>query len=418
MATAIAADGLAKRYRIGELQAAYGTVRESLSHAVKRFTGQEHHEPQEIWALRDVSFEVEEGEVLGLIGRNGAGKSTLLRVLNRITTPTAGRAEIRGRIGSLLEVGTGFHPELTGRENVYLNGTILGMRRQEITRKFDEIIDFAGVERFVDTPVKRYSSGMSVRLAFAVAAHLEPEILLVDEVLAVGDAEFRRRCLGRMEDLGATGRTIVFVSHNMQAIMQLCDRSILLDNGTIELDGPSSEVVTRYLEEHAGAAVRREWPSLDEAPGDDVVRLRSVRAVHPDGSLAEVVDVRRTVGVEIVFTILRRPDEPVTPKIKLVDGQGQVAFNAIDTDPRWHTLPAPGDYVATAWIPGNLLTEGLVNASVSVVKLATVKFHHHTGESISFHVQDPGEGDSARGLFLGSWQGAVRPLLEWTCEVN
>ena len=269
-------------------------------------------------------------------------------MLTRITTPTAGRAEIRGRVGSLLEVGTGFHPELTGRENVYLNGTILGMRRQEITRKFDEIVDFAGVERFIDTPVKRYSSGMSVRLAFAVAAHLEPEILLVDEVLAVGDAEFRKRCLGRMEDLGATGRTIVFVSHNMQAITQLCDRSILLDNGSVDLDGPSSEVVTRYLEEHAGAGAVREWPDLGDAPGDDVVRLRSVRAVHPDGSLAEVVDVRRSVGIEIAFTVLRRPDEPITPKIKVIDGQGQVAFNAIDADLRWH-FPRPRR--ATTWQP-------------------------------------------------------------------
>jgi lipopolysaccharide transport system ATP-binding protein len=418
MATAIAADGISKRYRIGELQAAYGTLRDTLAHAARRTLGREHHEPEEIWALRDVSFEIEEGEVVGLIGRNGAGKSTLLRVLNRITTPTSGQAVIRGRIGSLLEVGTGFHPELTGRENVYLNGTILGMRRQEIARKFDEIVTFAGVERFVDTPVKRYSSGMSVRLAFAVAAHLEPEILLVDEVLAVGDAEFRRRCLGRMQDLGETGRTIVFVSHNMQAITQLCDRSILLDQGSIELDGPSSDVVRRYLEEHAGAAAQRSWPRLEDAPGDDLVRIRSVRVVDAHGALAEVTDVRRSVGIELGLTILRRGADAITPKIKLVDGQGQVAFNAIDTDPRWLEPPAPGDYVVTAWIPSNLLNEGLVNVGVSVVKLATVKFHHHAGvhDAVSFHVQDPAEGDSSRGHYLGSWQGAVRPLIEWTCE--
>lgn len=418
MAVAITAEGLSKRYRIGELQAAYGTLRDTLAHATRRIVGREHHEHAEIWALRDISFEVAEGEVLGLIGRNGAGKSTLLRLLTRITSPTAGRAEIRGRVGSLLEVGTGFHPELTGRENIFLNGTILGMRRQEIMRKFDEIVDFAGVGEFIDTPVKRYSSGMGVRLAFAVAAYLEPEILLVDEVLAVGDAEFRRRCLGRMEDLGQTGRTIVFVSHNMQAISGLCDRTILLDWGRVALDGPTDEVVTHYLEEHAGAAARREWPDLAEAPGDDVVRLRSLRVVLGDGSLAETVDARSPVGIEIGFTVLRTPEQPIVPKVKLVDGQGQTAFNAIDTHPRWHEPPAPGEYVATAWIPGNLLNEGLFVVETTVVKLTAPRFSFHAGlrDALVFHVYDPGEGDSSRGLYQASWRGAVRPLLEWTVE--
>jgi homopolymeric O-antigen transport system ATP-binding protein len=418
MAVAIAAEGLSKRYRIGELQAAYGTLRDTLAHAAARLSGRERHERHEIWAVRDVSFQVEAGEVVGLIGRNGAGKSTLLRLLTRITTPTAGRAEIRGRVGSLLEVGTGFHPELTGRENVYLNGTILGMRRQEIELKFDQIVEFAGVEEFIDTPVKRYSSGMSVRLAFAVAAHLEPEILLVDEVLAVGDAEFRKRCLGRMEELGQTGRTIVFVSHNMQAITDLCDRTILLHKGQIQLDGPSADVVERYLEEHAGTSSHREWHDLAEAPGNDLVRLRSVRAVLEDGTLADVVDVRRPVEIEIAFTVLRRGDVPVTPKIKIVDGQGQIVFNAIDTHPRWHEPPAPGDYTATARIPGNLLNEGLMVVEIGVVELGTVRFYHHIGlrDALSFHVHDPGEGDTARGIYLGQWRGAVRPLLEWTSE--
>jgi lipopolysaccharide transport system ATP-binding protein len=418
MAVAIAVEGLSKRYRIGELQAAYGTLRDTVAHAAARLVGREHHERHEIWALRDVSFEVQEGEVLGLIGRNGAGKTTLLRVLTRITTPTAGRAEIRGRVGSLLEVGTGFHPELTGRENVFLNGTILGMRRQEIQRKFDEIVDFAGVGEFIDTPVKRYSSGMGVRLAFAVAAHLEPEILLVDEVLAVGDAEFRKRCLGRMEALGQTGRTIVFVSHNMQAITSLCDRSILLEKGHIVADGSTADVVTEYLEEHSGATAQQQWPDLADAPGDDVARLRSVRAVLDDGSLAESVDARRPVGIELSFAVLRMPPHPIVPKIKLVDGHGAVAFNAIDTHPRWHEPPAPGDYVATAWIPGNLLNEGLFFVETSVVHLAAARFSFHIGlrNAVSFHVHDPGEGDSARGLYLAGWRGAVRPLLEWTFE--
>src|SRR3989441_2975957 len=281
MPTAIAAEGLSKRYRIGELQASYGTLRESLVRVARRMAGGPHrHHHEEIWALRDVSFEVPEGQVLGVIGHNGAGKSTLLKLLTRITTPTEGRAEIRGRVGSLLEVGTGFHGELTGRENVFLNGSVLGMKRKEISSKLDDIVEFAGVERFMDTPVKRYSSGMYVRLAFAVAAHLEPEILLVDEVLAVGDAEFQRRCLGRMEDFGDEGRTVLFVSHNMQTIAQLCDRVILLDGGQVVRDGPSADVVAHYLQSERGTGSEQVWPDLATAPGADYGRLRSARVLQ------------------------------------------------------------------------------------------------------------------------------------------
>jgi lipopolysaccharide transport system ATP-binding protein len=415
MSAAIEAQGLSKRYRLGELQAAYGTLRESLSHAAKRLTQREHrHHHSEIWALEDVSFHVEEGEVLGVIGRNGAGKSTLLKVLTRITTPTAGRAEIRGRVGSLLEVGTGFHPELTGRENVYLNGAILGMKRREIQKKLPEIVEFAGVETFLDTPVKRYSSGMYVRLAFSVAAHLEPEILLVDEVLAVGDAEFQARSLGRMEDFGSSGRTVLFVSHNMQSIAQLCDRAILLDGGHVVRDGPSEEVVAQYLQTVAGTGSSREWPDLDTAPGDELVRLRSVRIVGPDGSTADYVDVRRPVGVELRFTVIG--DGPaVVPKIKVATGR-HIAFNAMDVDPRWHEPSPPGDYLATAWIPGNYLNEGLISVDAAVISINSPKLRHHASvhEAVSFHVQDYGEGDSARGTFTGQWRGVVRPLLEWT----
>lgn len=417
MPVAIDAQGLSKRYRIGELQAAYGTLRESMTHAAKRLTRREHgHHEEEIWALRDVSFKVSEGEVLGVIGRNGAGKSTLLKVLTRITVPTDGRAEIRGRVGSLLEVGTGFHPELTGRENIYLNGAILGMKRREIQRKLAEIVDFSGVETFLDTPVKRYSSGMYVRLAFSVAAHLEPEILLVDEVLAVGDAEFQARCLGRMEDFGNTGRTVLFVSHNLQAVAQLCDRAILLEGGRVVRDGPSDEVVAQYLQTAAGAGSSRAWPELEEAPGNDLVRLRSVRIVRADGSTADFVDVRQPVGVELTFRVLR-DGPPVLPKIKVVAG-GYVAFNAMDVDPRWHAPARPGDYVATAWIPGNYLNEGLLTVDAAVCSIDSPKLHHHVSvhEAVSFHVQDLGEGGSSRGTFTGQWRGVVRPLLDWTCE--
>ena len=415
MPAAVVAESLSKRYRIGELQAAYGTLRESMSHAAQRFLGREaRHHQEEIWALEDVSFELAEGEALGVIGRNGAGKSTLLKILTRITTPTRGRAEIRGRVGSLLEVGTGFHPELTGRENIYLNGAILGMKRREIQRKLPEMVEFAGVESFLDTPVKRYSSGMHVRLAFSVAAHLEPEILLVDEVLAVGDAEFQARCLGRMEDLGSTGRTVLFVSHNMQAIARLCDRAILLDDGHVVLDGPSEDVVATYLQDTVGAGSSQSWPDIETAPGDDLIRLRSIRVVDERGSTVDSVDVREPVGIEIAFRVLGN-GPPILPKIKVVAGH-QIAFNAMDVHPRWHEPAAIGDHVATAWIPGNFLNEGLVEVHAAVCSIDFLKLHHHVSvhEGVSFHVQDPAEGDSSRGIFTGQWRGVVRPLLHWT----
>jgi lipopolysaccharide transport system ATP-binding protein len=418
MSVAIEAEGLSKRYRIGQFQAAYGTLRESVARGAKRLTGRaDPHHRSEIWALRDVSFDVAEGEVLGVIGRNGAGKSTLLKVLTRITTPTEGRATIRGRVGSLLEVGTGFHPELTGRENIFLNGSILGMKHREIQRKFDEIVDFSGIPKFIDTPVKRYSSGMYVRLAFSVAAHLEPEILLVDEVLAVGDAEFQQRCLGRMEDLSGSGRTVLFVSHNMQAVNQLCDRAILLEEGQLTCDGDPSDVVTHYLHSARSNGARRAWSELESAPGDDLVRLLSVRVVDNAGETIDTADVRRSIGIEIVYRVLR-PGRAVFPKIKLLDRQGDIAFNAMDTSGHWADASSPGDYAATAWIPGNLLNEGPASVDVAVCSLRSPKLQQHAAayRAVSFQVYDPGDGDSARGRFTGDLRGVVRPLLEWTTE--
>jgi lipopolysaccharide transport system ATP-binding protein len=418
MASAITVEELSKHYRIGQYRSAYGTLRDSLAAATRRMVRRERApDLRDIWALRDVSFDVDEGEVLGVVGRNGAGKSTLLKILTGITTPTGGQATIRGRVSSLLEVGTGFHPELTGRENVYLNGSVLGMKQREIKRKFPDIVEFAGVEQFIDTPVKRYSSGMGVRLAFAISAHLEPEVLLVDEVLAVGDAEFQRRCLGRMEDLSNSGRTVLFVSHNMQAVTQLCDRVIWLEKGELLRDGPSGEVVASYLQSGFGTGSLKEWRDPTTAPGNSLVRLRFVRAVLPDGGLADALDVRSPVGVEIGFTVLR-PGDPVFPKIKVYTGRGEVAFNAMDTSVRWHEPSSPGNYTATAWIPGNLLNEGLATVDVSICSLGGMKLTPQATSrlAVSFHVQDPGEGDSARGLFAGQWQGVVRPLLEWTTE--
>jgi lipopolysaccharide transport system ATP-binding protein len=419
MSVSIATENLSKSYRIGELQSTYGTLRDSLAAAVKRVARRDHKEHFEvIWALRDVSLEIREGDVLGVIGRNGAGKSTFLKILTRITTPTSGRAEIRGRVGSLLEVGTGFHPELTGRENVFLNGSVLGMKRREIQQKFPEIVEFSGVEQFIDTPVKRYSSGMSVRLAFAVAAHLEPEILLVDEVLAVGDAEFQRRCLGRMEDLSQSGRTVVFVSHQMQAVAQLCDRAVLLQKGSVVMDGPSADVVAHYLQTVGGSTSTRFWTDLESAPGDELVRLRSVRVVDKEGEVVDAADVRDPVGIEIGFTVLRSGGPAVFPKLKIYDSRRNVVFNAMDTSERWRRHSAPGEYTSTAWIPGNFLNEGLLTVDAGVCSLNAPKLHPHAGsnDAVSFHVQDPGEGDSAKSLFTGQWQGVVRPLLEWTTE--
>ncbi len=416
-ATVIEADGLSKRYRIGQLQGGYDTLRDTIAHGASRLLRREHRgRGEEIWALTDVSFGVEQGEVLGVIGPNGAGKSTLLKILTRITAPTRGEAVIRGRVGSLLEVGTGFHGELTGRENVYLNGSILGMSRREITAKLPEIVEFSGVTKFIDTPVKRYSSGMYVRLAFSVAAHLEPEILLVDEVLAVGDAEFQRRCLGRMEELSNTGRTVLFVSHNMQVLARLCDRAILLREGRVVMDGPSEEVVARYLQTEAGSGSHRAWPDDATAPGGKRARLRAVRVVGEDGELVDSADVRRPVGIEITFELLR-DDVPVFPKIKVVDREGDTAFNAMDTSDGWEHAGV-GRYVSTVWIPGNLLNEGLYAVDVSLCTIGAVgsqKLVHQAAvpDAVSFHVHDPAEGDSSKGRFAGHLKGAVRPLLDW-----
>ena len=418
MSTAIKAEGLSKEYRIGQYRAAYGTLRDSLMAGAKRLgTGHLHEPPETIWAVRDVSFEAREGEVLGVIGPNGAGKSTLLKILTRITAPTKGRAEIRGRVGSLLEVGTGFHPELTGRENIYLNGSILGMKRGEINRNFDAIVEFSGVEKFIDTPVKRYSSGMYVRLAFSVAAHFEPEVMIVDEVLSVGDADFQRRSIGRMETIGNSGRTVLFVSHNLQGILQLCDRAILLQHGEVVMDGPTADVVALYEQQAIGGSSEVVWDDPASKPGNELVQLESVRVVDEDGTTVTVADVRRPVGIEIAFRVLRS-GRPFVPKIKLFDQHGAIAFNAIDVSPRWLEPTAPGEYVATAWIPPNLLNEGRVLVDVDIVTLASPKVVPQASapQVVAFHVYDPAEGDSARGLFTGQWKGVMRPLLDWTTE--
>jgi lipopolysaccharide transport system ATP-binding protein len=418
--TAVVAEGISKRYRIGEYRAGYETLRDTLSHAARRALRLEHvdHSLEELWALKDVSFEIEQGEVVGFIGRNGSGKSTLLKVLTRITPPTEGTARIHGRVGSILEVGTGFHPELTGRENTFLNGAILGMKRKEIQRKFDEIVAFSGIEKFIDTPVKRYSSGMYVRLAFAVAAHLDPEVLIIDEVLAVGDYEFQQRCMGRIEDISTSGRTVIFVSHDMSAITRLCDRAFWLDGGRLMAAGPSEDIVSAYLQGASGSGSAITF-TTEQAPGTEALRLLGARVVDENGDALSTADVREAVGIELQFVVLDE-EEPVFPKIKLTNDRGEIVFNAFDTSSRWHTVPRAGTYRCTAWIPPNLLNEGVIAVDVAIASLsgggAGLANHVNVPSIVKFQVVDPRLGDSASGLHTGQVKGGVRPLLGWTTE--
>jgi lipopolysaccharide transport system ATP-binding protein len=366
-----------------------------------------------IWALRDVSFSVAHGEVLGIIGRNGAGKSTLLKILSKITPPTRGQATIRGRVASLLEVGTGFHQELTGRENVYLNGTILGMRKNEVDRKFDEIIEFSGVERFLDTPVKRYSSGMRVRLAFAVAAQLEPEILIIDEVLAVGDAAFQKKCLNKMESVSSQGRTILFVSHNMQAIARLCPRAILLDGGHLVQDGRASQVVSTYMHSESGTTALREWADLQNAPGDEVVRLRAVRVRDESGHVSETIDIRHRFAIEMEYDVLES-GHLLMPNFNIFNSEGVHVFTTLDQDPKWRKVPRPqGRYVSTVWIDENLMAEGTFFVCAALMTPQPYIPHFYQRDVVTFHVVDSLESGSARGDWPGEIEGVMRPLLRW-----
>jgi lipopolysaccharide transport system ATP-binding protein len=417
MKPVIQVQGLGKQYRIGGPQLPYQTLRENVVDAVraplKRFRrgGEE-----KFWALHDIDFTVQAGEVVGIIGRNGAGKSTLLKILSRITEPTTGRVELYGRVGSLLEVGTGFHPELTGRENIFLNGAILGMKRSEIQRKFDEIVAFAEVEKFIDTPVKRYSSGMFLRLAFAVAAHLEPEILIVDEVLAVGDAGFQRKCLAQMKEVSQHGRTVLFVSHNMPAISRLCPRTVLLNEGELLQDGPSNQVISSYLQSGLGTTAERQWPDITKAPGNHIARLVAVRVRTADNETSEVIDIRRPVGIEMEFQVLES-GHVLVPNHKFINEEGVIVFCASDPDPAWRHQPRPaGRYISTAWIPGNFLAEGSIIVEAALSTFEPEMIHFDERDAVAFQVVDSRDGDSARGDYAGPMPGIVRPMLEWTTQ--
>lgn len=414
----IKATNVAKQYRLGGAQNSFVTLRETLAEAVRsplKRLRVDRSAPT-VMALRDVSFDIGPGEVLGIIGRNGAGKSTLLKVLARITEPSAGRVELHGRVASLLEVGTGFHPELTGRENIYLNGALLGMARTEIQRKFDEIVAFSEIEDFLETPVKRYSSGMYLKLAFAVAAHLDPEILLVDEVLAVGDARFQRKCLDKMENVRQAGRTVIFVSHNMPAITRLCPRTILLENGSISFDGPSHQAVSMYLGSGTRTNAAREWKDISNAPGNEIVRLRAVRVRSQDGQICESVDIRCPVGIEMEFDVLQG-GHVLVPGYHFINQEGVCAFVASEYENKWRRRPRPvGSFISTAWIPGNFLSEGPLIITATMATMEPFRAHFFERDVVAFQVIDSLDGDSARGDYAGPMPGFIRPLLNWTSE--
>jgi lipopolysaccharide transport system ATP-binding protein len=413
---AIRVEGLGKRYRLGRRER-YLSLRDSLARAagrpvrwLRKAAIGDDRTPDLFWALKDVSFDVDHGEVVGIIGRNGAGKSTLLKILSRITEPTAGRVELNGRVGSLLEVGTGFHPELTGRENIFLNGAILGMKREEIARKFDEIVAFAEVERFLDMPVKHYSTGMYTRLAFAVAAHLEPEILVVDEVLAVGDAQFQKKCLGKMGDVAKTGRTVLFVSHNMAAVRLMCGRGLLLAQGKIVDFGAIDRVVDTYEATDLGNENRRVWDE-STAPGGKRVKILAVEIRKAAESDTGVGLTRSSpLDVEIRF-VVREASLRLHPHVHLFSRGGPLLFisNNFHDPELGNRVYPPGTYTVVCRIPGKLLNTGHYDISVYL----THDFSHWEATAldvVSFELLEDG---TDRGVYVGGWAGLIRPVLDW-----
>ena len=415
---------LGKQFRIGANQGGAGAfghrpmLHERLTTAASRLLrapfSKNHKKSEPFWALQDVSFEIERGEAVGLIGPNGAGKSTLLKVLSRITEPTVGYADIFGRLSSLLEVGTGFHPELTGRENIYLNAAILGMKGSQIARKFDEIVSFAEIERFIDTAAKHYSTGMFLRLAFSVAAHLEPEILLVDEVLAVGDASFQKKCLGKMEDVAKAGRTVLFVSHNMAAVESLCQRVIWLQHGRIHKIGDADEIVPLYLRTTLQTVTDQVWNDPNTAPGNDKVRLRRVCVRPAEGPASGSINIRTPYVIEFDYWNLV-PDKPLDLFVLVYNAEGSVVF-AHNTflEQSWHGRPCPrGLFRSICAIPGDLMNDGEYRLRLIVFSdeaRAIYKFD----DIANFTVLDAPE---MRNGFNTTWPGAIRPNLKWSTEL-
>lgn len=398
----IKAENISKFYRLGVLSS--GTLKEDLKNWWNRksISGNASENSKDyIWALRDIYFEVNKGDVLGIVGKNGSGKSTLLKIASRITLPTSGRIRGNGRVASLLEVGTGFHSELTGRENVYLNGHIMGMKKKEIDRKFDEIVDFSGVERFLDTPVKRYSSGMYVRLAFAVAAHLDPEILIIDEVLAVGDSEFQKKCIGKMKSVsGEEGKTILFVSHNMQVLQNLCNRALVLEKGIITASGNPEQVITQYLKSGEEQFLGNDYTQQDSMPGNDYIRVQKVALLPDYLHQQHFIDIRTPLRIQFEFWYNAAEPGDLITGIHLFSFTGEFIFDLASKRQVFEKGLIKGECV----IPGNFLNDGSYFISIAFVRNATIRLFY-LESCISFDVEDFREN----GSWYGKWAGMVRP---------
>jgi lipopolysaccharide transport system ATP-binding protein len=424
MSSVIKVENLSKQYRLGDVGT--GTFRDDFKRWRYRLMGKEDPflkigeendrskkgESDYVWALKDINFEVEQGDVVGIIGRNGAGKSTLLKILSRTTAPTTGSVRVKGRISSLLEVGTGFHAELSGRENIYLNGAIMGLRKWEIDKKLDEIIDFAGVDRYLDTPVKRYSSGMYVRLAFSVAAHLEPDILIVDEVLSVGDAEFQKKCLGKMKDVSqGQGRTVLFVSHQMDAVTRLCDRCILLQNGSVKkIDNPDV-CIRDYLGKNNLSSVQYVWDNY--RPGSNVVKLSKAEILVNEEHMS-IIDITSNIKVQFEYEVLV-DNIKLTPGVNLYNENGDHLFSSHDVKTSLsEVIFKKGNYCSTVIIPGNFLSEGIMNISIAIMEFNPFKIHFHENGILTFTIVDNLTGETARGIHGGNFPGLVRPKLDWS----
>lgn len=427
---AIRVSGLGKKYTIGHQEGGedYLSLRDSLvrgtrqlgKQALQVISGQQRtarKTQEDIWVLDEVNFDIKCGEVVGIIGKNGAGKSTLLKILTRITDLSRGRIEINGRVASLLEVGTGFHPELTGRENIYLNGSILGMSRAEIRSKFDTIVDFAGVEKFLDTPVKRYSSGMYVRLAFAVASHLDPEILLIDEVLAVGDMEFQKKCLGRMNEVARDGRTVLFVSHSLPMVASLCSSCILLDSGRVIAQGATSDVIQKYQNGTEVSSSSIDFRGKKSPPGDEHVTLNAAWIENANGERTFDLSLFDPIRICINFVVRNPLSKSPQPNVHLTDSSGNYVFVASPSHWDGQMGVEPGEYTARCLIPAHLLNDGMFSVGVALNHfqngLTTAFLVQH---SLSFNVVDRMDQNSERteSGWAGRIPGVIRPLLEWT----
>jgi homopolymeric O-antigen transport system ATP-binding protein len=422
--TILKIENLSKQYRLGLVGT--GTLSHDLNRWWHKLRGKEDPflkvgevndraikgDSDYVWALKDINFEVKRGEILGIIGKNGAGKSTLLKILSRVTSPTTGEIKTKGRIASLLEVGTGFHPEMTGRENIYLNGAILGMTKVEISSKIDEIIDFSGCLRYIDTPVKRYSSGMTVRLAFAVAAHLEPDILVVDEVLAVGDAEFQKKAIGKMQDISkGEGRTVLFVSHNMAAVKKLCSRGIVLENGEIKFSGKINDAIDDYLNDSIYRASKK-W-TVKEAPASDFIRLLEVKVLNKNKEISVNHSIVDEINIEFTYEILN-DDQLFTHGFNLFNSHNIHIFSSHDKDSS--TLKNPlslGIYKKTISIPGNFLAECSYTCSFAIMRYNPFHVEFHEMDIVGFSIIDELDNNTVRGGYSGGLPGVVRPLLIW-----